>query len=68
MLAKGGYMSNHSEYTCPKCQCPTYEIDTGNGGELFVAEDMDGSTECYEPDIRMYQCSNDKKHIFYMPG
>lgn len=63
VLAKGG---NMKQYFCPLCQAPADETETGNGGELYVAEDLESSTECYDLDIKMFQCSKNSGHIFYM--
>ena len=50
---------------CPICgTTEVTEALTGNEGEMYVAEESSGGTECYDPDIQMYQCA--KGHTFYV--
>ena len=52
-------------YCCPFCQGQVEKRETGNGGTLYVAEDMEECTECFDPDINMYKCLSNPKHLFY---
>ncbi len=51
---------------CPNCGSQSIvEGDSSpNGGELYVAEDCESSTECYDA-ANPYQCS-DCKTVFYL--
>jgi len=53
---------------CPNCGSQhIVEGDSSpNGGELYVAEDCESSTECYDA-ANPYQCS-DCKTVFYLGG
>lgn len=55
---------------CPICTAPAILSSTGNGGELYVAEEYDDGDECYDPDIDLFHCVVDHEHVFYaaLPG
>lgn len=51
---------------CPFCSAEA--LDKGNspnGGTLFVGEDMQHSTECWDLDIVAWECADDPEHVFY---
>ena len=51
---------------CPHCGKPATQAETGNDGVLYVAEDLYGSTEIYDGDIKMFHCSSgNPTHVFY---
>ena len=52
---------------CPNCGKQNVQSDpTPNGGDLYVAEDMECSTEFYD-DAKPYKC-NDCETQFYLGG
>ena len=50
---------------CPLCRKTANPAPSPNGGHLYVAEDMDTCTECYEPDIEPFECDKCKV-AFYL--
>jgi len=46
-------------FYCSHCGSDnTKGINTGNGGTIFVAEELDGCEECYDPLIVIVECNN----------
>lgn len=51
---------------CPVCGAEAHEEPSPNEGcEMFVAEDCGDCTECFDPDVAMFQCSANVDHVFY---
>jgi len=51
---------------CPFCGLPAHREVTGNGGWLYVGEDIDGNDETFDAEISMWRCSsNNPAHVFY---
>ncbi len=48
---------------CPICSAVLVAVPTQPNYEMYVAEDTGSSTECYDPDISPYKCSNG--HFIY---
>ena len=42
---------------CPKCKSDAVQEKSPNGGSLYVAEEFDSCTECYDSLIEIFQCT-----------
>ncbi len=47
---------------CPVCGTVAAKKSTGNGGELYIAEDLGDCTECWASvkDNALYECTDPK--------
>ena len=48
---------------CPVCGESLRQAKSGNGGQLYVAEELETCTECYD-EIDMNECCNN--HVVYI--
>ncbi len=50
---------------CVECGSnDTVESETGNGGELFAAEDMNGCSTEYFDNLEIWKCNTCKERFF----
>lgn len=56
-------------FYCSHCGSPnTKEETTGNGGTIFVSEDLDGCEEAYDPYIIIIECKDCDKTTYPSVG
>lgn len=58
-------MSKESIY-CPRCKSPAIVNEDSKDRNLYVAQDCETSTECYDADIKSYICTKNKVHSFFL--
>lgn len=61
-------MGESCKMFCPICKSTTTEDkpQTPNGGDLFVAEEINDAVEGYDFDIIAYTCDLSEEHKFYI--